>query len=62
MLRGKNYAERTGQADDDVNKIEVAIADLFNLEVIEVVAKIRGEGRHNLYVLNQGLLVQRPKL
>jgi hypothetical protein len=40
----------------------VAIADLFNLEVIEVVAKIRGEGRHNLYVLNQGLLVQRPKL
>lgn len=54
--------ERTGRADDDVNKIEVAIPDLFNPEVIEVVAKLRGEGRHGLYVLNQGRLVQRPEL
>ena len=46
-------------ADYDVDKIEVAISDLFNLEVT---AKLRVERGHGLYVLNEGLLIQRPEL
>ena len=45
--------------DYDVDKIEVAIFDLFNLEVA---AELRVERGHDLYVLNQGLLIQRPEL
>ena len=46
-------------ADYDVDKIELAISGLFNLEVA---AELRVERRHGLYVLNQGLLIQRPEL
>nr|POE52451.1 hypothetical protein CFP56_77478 [Quercus suber]POE60946.1 hypothetical protein CFP56_77725 [Quercus suber] len=46
-------------ADYNVDKIEVAMSDLFSLEVI---AELRVKRGHDLYVLNQGLLIQRAKL
>jgi hypothetical protein len=34
----------------------------LDLDVVEVVAELRGEGGNGLYVLDQGLLIQRPEL
>ena len=45
--------------DYNVDKIEVAISDLFSLEVV---AKLRVERGHGFYLLNQGLLIQRAEL
>ena len=46
-------------ANYNVDKIELAISNLVNLEVA---AELRIERGHGLYVLNQGLLIQRPEL
>ena len=46
-------------ADYNVDKIEVAISDLFGLQVV---VELRVERGHDLYALNQGLLIQRAEL
>lgn len=54
--------ERTIRANDDVDEIKVAISNLLNLDVVEVVPELRVQGGHGFYVLDQRLLVQRPEL
>ena len=54
--------ERTIRANDDVDEIKVAISDLLNLDVVEVVPELRVQSGHGFYVLDQRLFFQRPEL
>lgn len=44
--------KRTGRGDDDVDEVEVTVADFFDLQVEAVAAEHGGERRRGLYVLH----------
>ncbi|KAK3412329.1 hypothetical protein EUGRSUZ_I01101 [Eucalyptus grandis] len=54
--------ERARRARDDVDEVEIAVSDFSDVQVIELLPQLRGEGGRVLDVLYQGLLVQRPEL
>ena len=54
-MKGCRYLfddEGGGGADDDVDEVEVAVADFFDLQVMEVVGELGGESWGVLYVLH----------
>jgi hypothetical protein len=50
-----------GVGEDDVDEVEVAVADLLDGEGVEAAAEARGEGGRGLDVGHQGRLVERAE-
>ncbi|RWW80268.1 hypothetical protein BHE74_00011396 [Ensete ventricosum] len=60
----KNYLlddKGSGGASDDVDEVEIAIADFLNGEALQLFAQPGAESRRGLDVLHQGCLVQSSK-
>lgn len=53
--------EGSARAGDDVDEVEIAVADFFDAKTLQLFAQLGAKGGCGLDVLHQGFYVQRPE-